>query len=300
MIKNATIYSVTMPNRDDFDEMITDEFVSKYPHKTQHSTVGFSEIYPEVMVREIPELGYSFNVTIWEKPIKPKVVNRLVNERLAVRDVVTKQEREEIREHVLAELIERTEAESKVIPCYYNEKEKLMFVDNTSNKVTDLVTHILVQAVKSLKTTTIHLSSDNGLTKAVRDYFNEGIDVLSGFQLDGNLKFMNDEKSTLELKGWNFDINSMENEDIAVIVNSIDHDRHNVKSIGFSGDHIQFTLTDEFKLKSIKYPSYELPEWAEDDLDVWQHEVSSDLLLISSVVKTMVSKWSLPEETTNE
>lgn len=199
--------------------------------------------------------GLAFRVRIDEKIIPGAVVNAEVEKRAKLIRETTgrkpgKKERAAIKEEVLTDLCKRALVRTTAsVTCYYHADSGYLIIPTTSQKVTDLCTSLLVQAVGSVKTETLHVSEvKHGLTTRLSKWLEQDDDPFGRFD-PTDLVVLESEKRRVSAKMTYL---RTANEGIREALRA----GFRVESIGLTDmeTDVSFCLTHDFKLRGIDHP----------------------------------------------
>lgn len=254
MLKNAIVYSVVMPCVDKMLEAMDGaNLFARKPTTNQQSTFGWGK-HPvsNACVTGFPG-GYALTLETWKKTIKPSILRELVNETVEMFDrPVKKKEKDMIREDIITDLLLTTPPEKKLIHAYYLTDAAQLIVDAGTAKDAEVMCAFIRRTLGSLKTTTLHVDTVNGLTKHIRDYLeNPNQQFLPHYKLGSELKLVDLNGAAVHYRNLNLTDEGTAGEIIALI----DEAFMTVKSVEMSSldDGFSFNLTDGFKFKKIKF-----------------------------------------------
>ena len=207
--------------------------------------------------------GLAFRVRYDEKILPASVIRAEIDKVATKIHIETgrkpgKKERAEIKErviHVLTRLaLSRTVAS---VICFYHTESGYLIIPTTNKKFADIAVTLLISAVGSVKTETIHVSNvKHGLTTRLKKWLRRDIDNIAPVDIFGELQ-PSDEVALVGDGGRK----------IAVKMESLDAAEDALKealtkgmevtSLGFNHEGIEFRLTHDFRLRGIKYPVVE-------------------------------------------
>lgn len=302
MIKNAITYSVVMPQTagEMGDFIDKSGLLTRKPSEQEVRTLGFAK-HPVSgsFITAFPG-GYCIVIREWEKKIKASVVRQLVQDRIdALGYTPTKKDKVEIKDDVVIGLVSRIPAESKDHYVYYSVESKKLIVDTTSQKVADLCTSLLRKSIGSLLAKTLYVDQSNGLTQKLVKHLDYN-DTNTSFTGDIHL----DSEATLVLKGYTGQALSYKNLDLyeegttCEIVDMVKEKHMFVGSIALETESTSFTLTEGFKLKSIKHGDFDT-SFNKDDVDEWAGAVMYCMNQVCSITDTLVKEFTVVEETSS-
>lgn len=213
--------------------------------------------------------GYSFAVRIDSKTPPASAVKRKLDEiveRIKLDEGLNKVGRarkKEIKEDIEQDIRFRMPATSKTIYCLYHAEQETLLISNSSKGNADLVTSLLLEALGSIKATTIYISGiSDGLTNRLKWWLD-----------DNNLAFGSDISvgDTCVLKGANKERISVSGEDLRKY-NDLKEGLDNFMtceslslSLACGEEGIGFTLTKDFNIKGIQHQPVENEEVEENE-----------------------------------
>jgi recombination associated protein RdgC len=267
---------------------------------TAHGFVPPVDDGDESLAREFTD-GIVMSVRVDERVIPPQVLREETTKAIKAAERATghkagKKQRAEIKDGVLLQLMSiamiRTVA---VVPCYYHKPTGFLIVATTSKTQADICTSLMVHAVGSMKTETIHVSEvKHGLTTRLKNWLVSQEDEVE--PEDGEVGFGDFEPvdtATLSLK-----FGDSEARKITVQMCDLNSARtglldalgkgFSVRSIGLTRSGLTFVMTDEFRFKSIEFPVIE-----DDDGDgTWQTEVCLQVDMVADAVEAMTKMFA--------
>lgn len=283
MLKNAIVYSVVMPCVDKMLEAMDGaNLFARKPTEHQQVTLGWGK-HPVsgARITGFPG-GYALTLEIWEKTVKPSALRELVNEKVKMFDhPVKKKEKDAIREEIITGLLPTTPPDKKLIHAYYLTDAAQLIVDTGTEKDAETMCAFIRKTLGSLKTTTLHVDTINGLTKHIRDYLeNPDQQFLPHYKLGSELKLVDLNGAAVHYRNLNLTDEGTANEIIAMI----DEAFMTVKSVEMLSLHdgFSFNLTDGFKFKKIKFEATD-GEFEED--------AAAETYTISRLVNQLVSRF---------
>lgn len=300
-INNPAIFRATMPSCEEMATALKElEFKELEDGSTLFGTSGF---VPNPITGELVAPftgGYSFIVRKDQKVIPPEAVGRMVDKRIsAMTDQgidVTREQREAIKDDVIAVMAARAFICSKFAYCFYSTEHHLLFVVGT-NPMVDLSLSMALRCVGTIKTTTIHIDGvKTGLTDILKQYVArvdegtgllDGSDLFAGFELGDRIlmtKLSSDEKMMIDGTDMSSSV------ELRTAIES-----------GFTVDIIRladpsgmsFDLDHKFKISRIDWPK--MPRDEDGDYDMpyyWRQDASIQVLMLSKIVNAMCSLLS--------
>ena len=192
LIKSAIVYNAVLPSENNLREhLASSQFVE--PMSLQSSSIGFVlREGAESLVEDFPG-GLSFTVRIDQKIIPGSVVNAELAKHLKTLLQTTgrkpgKKERAEIKNDVRDALLERALVRTILLTCFHHTATNLLIIPTTNKKLAGSVVSELVNAVGSVKTTTIHVSNvKQGLTTRLAGWLGGAEQAFSGLYPRGEV-----------------------------------------------------------------------------------------------------------------
>lgn len=255
IIKSATIYKADIGmNSDALAEALSKKsFTECLPE--QISSFGFVPVSP--VNSECPLVvpisgGFAFRARMDVKDI-PVRAWRAKSEEILANDIAiqdrkpSKEERAAAREAAVRELAKHAFPKTVSIICFYQEATKYLVIPSTSSKYAGIITAMLVNAMGSIKTETIHVSSvKHGLTARLTKWNAGDEDAFGVFQPCSEAA-LQQEKRKIKIQ-----MGSLEAAQSGIkeaLASSFE-----VTSLGLTHNgKTQFRLSDDFKLKSIQF-----------------------------------------------
>jgi recombination associated protein RdgC len=256
----------------------------------------------ERLAREFTN-GIVMSVRVDEKVIPPQVIREETTKACKAVETLTgrkpgKKERAEIKEGVLLKLLEvamvRTVA---VVPCYYHTATGYLIVATTSKRIADIATSLMVHAVGSMKTETIHVSDvKHGLTTRLKNWLIAMEDEVE--PSDGEIGFGKFEPVDTVSLALSFAEEPARK--ITVQMGDLSSARtglldalqkgFSVKSLGLADSSLTFTLTDDFRMKAIEFPVVE--SYADDEDYGWASGCTLQVDRVVDAISTMCEMLS--------
>lgn len=290
MIKNAITYNVEMPKSIEMQDFI-DCYESKKPDEYQAETLGFAK-HPITgdFVSEFAG-GYCLSILRWTKRIDRSAVNEALKERVAqFFQPIKKKEKDEIKAQIILEMLPHILPSPKYVFAYYHYESKTLIIDSPSSKDADQATSLMRKAIGSLKATTLYIDTRIGLTVSLKNHLESGDEFIGGnISLGNNL-----ELSSLEGKVKFTDLDLLDSSTSDEIVAQVTSGGMHIKSVELKTDSETFNLTNEFKLKKIKF-DFELDD-DEDKYSTWLSETKISTDSIVSITKQLVDKFQVVEK----
>lgn len=262
-MKNIHVYSAALPAMAEMIKAVESEnrfFKDCEPN--QFSSFGFSENGITNMAN-----GYEMKFMFEEKILPKPVINRECQKRIEAEEEMIgmpleRKERDTIKERVVQEMLERALTKVTAFSAYYHANSERVFVDVSSEDLAGRAMGEMCHALKSLKTSTLHVSNvSNSLTQNIRECIDTEQDLsFSGFYYADKLHMKNSDKESVK-----FDCDYTL-EHVAELIDS----GYSVKRVRLAREGVSFDLTDDFKIKTIRHEfeagMYETKEEAEQNL----------------------------------
>lgn len=287
-IKNAAAYRVVLPAAALLeDHLATRPFTE--PRPTDQSSLGFVPT-PTVSEGELVTTfigGYAFSVRYDDKVIPGGVV--LVEIAKACEEFTartglkaSRSARKEIKEDVIAQLRARALVRTKIITCFYHPELEILVVPVSSQNLADQITKLLIQAVESIESRTIHISElAQGLTTRLAGKVAGEEDTFAPFEISSSVWLIgpSGEKVTYQM-GETLD---GANDGLQELLDA----GFFVDAVRLHYQDVEFKLTRQFKFRSVDFPAPAEVQDTETQGDMWRHEASVQLLSFVTVVKTL-------------
>ena len=301
LIRAATIYKATIPPVIDLLHTHLKEKAFTPPGTFQLRSAGFvqpDEEASDSLVVPFPG-GLAFSVRIDDKVLPVAVVKARAAERvkqieadegIKVGKKRRKQILEEVRDELAATALVKTTA---IITCYYHEASGYLIVPTTSKALCDVCLSLLVQAVGSVKTETIHVSNiKHGLTTRLKNYIayetgehDDGEDF-GAFRPCDDAAMVDSEKRRVTVR-MGYLVGAHE------AISEALKKGFEVTSLGFNfDDKVTFRLGHDFKLRSVVYA--DAPE-SPEDAPWWPLMAQYQVGNVVSVVQHLVELLSYKE-----
>ncbi len=300
MIKNAITYQVKLPSdSNELREFITDESMSKKPEPDQRFNVGFTEKFGQRVIDF--DGGYVFFVEVWDKKLKGKIINQLVDEKVSHIEktedrVVGRKEKRELKDEIIFDQLRKTEPERTLITVFYHIESGLMIVDTTNTNHSDLVTGHMIHTVGAIEATTIYIDQANGVTEHVTQMIERENDwFMNDFQIDGLIVLGSPHGEEVRFKGsaWH---ELSEDREKQTIYELIKESLYKVTQFRLSDEYMSFTLSKDFKFSQIKFASSPEPEQFEDEQEFFKTNCYHDVTELVKVTKAMSEKFTVVKE----
>jgi recombination associated protein RdgC len=310
LFKNACVFSAELPAIDMMVnhlaeipfEPIGETFVSRAGFILNSAT---AELVTPI------EGGYSFSVRLDEKLLPKSAVKRAIND--AIQSYADDNELDIadldedliglLSEQTMTKLIANALIKTSIVHCFYSEAAQYLIVPTTSKPLAQTVMSLLIKAVGSVKTSTIHVSNiKGGLTMRLKNFL--GVDgepgdeeAFSGFKLGASclLKAKADRAK--------FDMADLTSAR-AGLVESLDGDME-VELMELIHAGVAFKLTHDFKLRGIQFLN-ELSEEEEQQLEeadsafAWRLIAATQLLQVVALIEAICALFEYKREELTE
>lgn len=303
LLKNVTAYKCALPGA----EVLAEAIATKPFHDLIADQVARAGFIPNAATGELvtpllQNTGYAFHVRIDIKRIPASAVEAEV-EKVAARiekaeaRKVKRKERRQLRDEVMPALIARAFTLSKVIDCLYDAEHEYLLLSNASKVEADYVTGLLLGALGTLRTSTIHVDGlSQGITTRLTAWLNGDNEAFEGFTVGGQCRL------TREIDGKEmmaFGVEDLRGEEVQI---------QEALEGGFICDRIQlatkvgglaFTLTDGLQIKSVQHE----PVPAEGDEDAacqWRHEATARTITVSAIIAALCGMFGYEEPKSEE
>ncbi len=302
LIKAATVYKATIPTDTAILAQHLQEQAFTPPGLVQLRAFGFVPVQEDgtELIQSFAG-GLAFRVRIDEKIIPASVVDAQVKEACAKVKAETgrkpgKKERKEIKDgvmlHLAAVAMVRTVAS---ITCFYQFDTGYLIVPTTSKKISDICTSLLVQAVGSVKTETIHVSNvKHGLSTRLKKWVDDQEiedEPFGNFEPCGQAHLEATDKRSIAFK-----MGSLMN---AHGLREALDTGYQVKALGLCHtDDVHFTLTADFRFRGFEFDAK--PDTTQQDTseDFWAAEAALQVAAVGRVVThlTELLAYEEPEQ----
>lgn len=295
LISNAIVYQADLPTLE-----LVAQHLAEFPFEPVGpsfvSRAGFIENKATGELVTPIEGGFSFTVRIDEKILPKAAVRRAqddaVREYCEQHDITAEQLDEDtngyIRESTLSRLIENALIKTTVISAFYSAEHKFLIVPTTSKLVAGTVIHLLIQAVGSVKTSTIHVADiKGGLTARMKKHLLGDDEAFGGFEIGQSLLL----KGVAEAKSDKLKID-MGDLDLAkaAMTEALEERAMRIETMELVRNGVRFKLTDDFRLRGIDFEG-ELTEEEEEQREeadaayLWRVEAAAQLVqLVDTII----------------
>lgn len=298
IIKNAIVYSAELPSIDAMRGHL-----EEFPYKPLGDyTMSDMAFVPMAITAELItpiEGGYAFTIRQDSKIIPAHAINSALADMVASieKDTgrsVSLRERRELRDEIIMGMLPRALVKTVHVTCIYDTKNQYLIVPVSSKGLADSVVNLIIKAVGSVKTQTIHISNiKNGLTTRLTRFIAGSQDSFEGFTPEGYCQLISPtekgEKASYHIENLEIAAGAIQDRLASGYV---------VDRLGLSDGGVSFKLTSDFHFKSISFnqaPEYDDAE-EEDIAYRWRHEASVQMHLFSSAINQLVALLKYKEE----
>lgn len=244
------------------------------------------------------EGGYSFTVRLDEKILPAAAVRRAVAD--AVEAYAEEHELEvaeidkdtagQIAESTMTNLIANALIKTTVVNCFYSADHNFLIIPTTGKPLAQTVVALLIKAIGSVKTSTIHVSDiKGGLTTRLRNFLDGNEKAFDGFELGDtcNLKHKSDKAN------FNMGDLTAAREGLQECLDG----EMQVELMELTHKGVSFKLTNDFKLRGIHFHG-ELTEDEEaqredaDEAFMWRLEAATQLLQLVDTIIALCALFS--------
>lgn len=241
------------------------------------------------------EGGFSFTVRYDEKILPKASVRQAINEAIESEEAELERELDDDEKAILSEatitrLIANALVKTTVVHCFYSEADQFLIIPTTGKPLAQTVMGLLIKAVGSVKTATIHVDNiKGGLTTRLKNFLGDEDmppqeDAFEGFELGDtcNMKHSSDKA--------NFNMGDLTQAKQGLI-EALKGDMQ-VELMELIHKGVAFKLTHDFKLRGIEYNG-ELTEEEEDQRNeadaafLWRLEAATQLLQLVATIKAL-------------
>ncbi len=297
LIPNAIVFQADLPSI----ELVT-QHLAELPFEPVgpvfRSRAGF---VPNAVTGELVtpiEGGFSFTVRLDEKILPGAAVRRAVADAIAAHaeaeDIAVADLDEDtvgrITEATMTDLIAHALIKTTVVNCFYSAEHNFLIIPTTGKPLAQTVVALLIKAIGSVKTSTIHVSDiKGGLTARLRNFLDGNEQAFDGFELGDtcNMKHKNDKA--------NFAMGDL-NAAREGLLECLEGDMH-VELMELVHKGVAFKLTHDFKLRGIEYHGEltddEQTEREEADAAfLWRLEAATQLLQLVDTIIALCALFS--------
>jgi recombination associated protein RdgC len=310
LIKNAVVFSAELPP---LDLMIN--HLAEIPFapvgETFLSRAGFIANSTTAELVTPIEGGYSFTVRLDEKMLPKAAVRRAMDDAIQAyadeHELIVADLDEDLvgllSEQTMQKLIANALIKTSVVHCFYSEAAQYLIVPTTSKDLAQTVMSLLIKAVGSVKTSTIHVSNiKGGLTTRLKNFL--GVDgepgieeAFDGFKLGASclLKFKSDKAKfdMGDLTAASAGLREALNAEMEVELMELIH------------QGVAFKLTHDFKLRGVQFLN-ELTEDEQEKLEeadsafAWRLVAATQLLQVVALIDALCNLFEYKREPLTE
>ena len=290
-MKQATVYKCELPEQDLLEQHFEEcEFQEIGMH--QMETAGFNRFDDGLFTRRIN--GWvAFQVRRDTKIIPTGSVRDEVKKRVKVLEAnecrkAGRADRLNIKDEVMMEFCVKALVKQQIINAYYHEESQTLVVDSANKKLADTMTGRMIEAIGSIKATTIYM---NGLvadlTMRLCNYVsgNHHATIFGDLTPSGSCKLtrLNSEekKESVSFSG------AGELSNFTEIIRLIEDEGFKVSQLGFSDEGMSFTLDDKFKIRKIANLAFEPDDTDDESYDAAEHELGVTLHLLNANIELL-------------
>lgn len=310
LIKNAVVFSAELPSRDLMLNHLA-EIPFEPVGETFVSRAGFIANSTTAELVTPIEGGYSFSVRLDEKHLPRAGIKRAVADAIAAYAEANELDVSELdedlvgllREQTMVKLVANAMIKTTIVHCFYSEAAQYLIVPTTSSILAQTVMSLLIKAVGSVKTSTIHVANiKGGLTTRLKNYLGmDGEDsdetAFDGFKLGASclLKLKSDKAK--------FDMHDL-TEASAGIREALNGEME-VELMELIHNDVAFKLTHDFKLRGIDFGG-ELTEEEEQKLEeadaafAWRLVAATQLLQVVALIDALCTLFEYKREPLTE
>ncbi|WP_188053266.1 recombination-associated protein RdgC [Iodobacter fluviatilis] len=296
LIKNAIVFNVEMPT----SKILADKLEARpfiEPTSLETLSIGFVgvPISNETVINY--EGGMAFAVRIDEKVIPNSAIELKTQELVAKVETeekrkVGKKERRDLKDIVATDIIKRAIAKTSIITVFFDTKKKYLIIPISSSRHAQMIINLLIIAIETLKTSTIHINSvTKGITALLCDQVNGNNTAFGHFNVGDHVQLQRQKKEKVT-----FNLHNATAAAEKGFIEALDSG-FEVKQIQLISKLGSFNLTEQFHLKSIAFDDYEEAYNKESFVDVWMHEAAVQTLMTSTLISNLCEMIGyLPEE----
>lgn len=265
-LTNAIVYKAEIP----VDPVTLHNHLAKHsfepPAQQQPRSWGFVPVHNEAgcsLVETFPG-GLAFTLRVDDKVMPGAVVRaetkrRIENVKKHFGRKPGKKERAQIKGDVIADLLAIAMVKTTaVITCFYHVESGYLIVPVTNQKLADLCTSAVIQAVESVKTQTVHVADvKHGLTTRLKAWL-KGLGDLDAF---GTFHPCDQVHLKLDKRSVAVRMSNLESAHKG-LVEALGQG-FTVAQIGLAAHGYDFRLSADFKLRGITHNN--IPDESEDD-----------------------------------
>lgn len=294
LIKAAITYKATIPTNPETLADHLDKFRFTECMEAQIRSVGFVPVIDGELVERFAG-GFAFRVRIDDKVIPSAAIKTETEKAVKkIEDItgrkVGKKERREIKDGVMQDLARRALVKTTAsVTCFYVVEQGHLIVATASKVVADVCVMLLIQAVGSVKTETLHVSdAKHGLTTRMKTWLEDD---------DGFGDFEPCDEVALVSEGRTVSVKMSSLQQARSAITEALTAGFRIKSIGFHLPSVNFRLTSEFRLNRIAFTVNDLEN---DEDNYWAAEAAIQVKAVSEIIGTLVEMLSYKDEQEDE
>jgi recombination associated protein RdgC len=294
LIRNAIIYSAELPEAVHASEHLSKIAFTPITENAATST-GFevNDKTGEMATPLVGMDGYFFTMRFDSKIIPNDVVKSMTDDLAKVFALrhgrpASKKERQGLKEDVIASLLPTAPVRTKRITAVYNRTAGLLFVNTTNKGLAGRLMGLVVHAIGSVKTSTIHISDlSNGLTTRLKSFLAGHKEAFAqNFEPTERVKLVS-KAGEGEKQVISYQIDNLETVSEA-ITDRIDAG-YKVQDIKIFSGYTTFLLTSDFHMRGIEMPSTPDDGEGDDAAYALRNQYSSELFMVTGVVQEMLN-----------
>jgi len=306
LIKSARLYSAKLPDADLVAGHLQEK---KFAELTsmELAGVGFVPCANGEYIHKFVD-GFAFTVRMDAKVIPASTLKAETDKLIADIEKAQgckpgKKQRKELKEQALDSLIPRAFIKTAELQAFYYVPDNLLIVPTSSNSVADTVTGLLIQAIGSVETQTLHVAEvKHGLTTRLAAALGIGqedpdeIDQDFAFGAEFDLGDTVTLSRKLEGKAEKLLVQMSSLEQATDAIREALAAQFGVTAIRLQSAGVDFTLTHEFNLRGLAYESE--PDREEPIEDAWAHEAAIETMLVARIVRSLLEllAYKAPEQ----
>ncbi len=296
-LKNITAYKADISAAQDIEGAFSGNAFKKYD-QVMELNAGFIE-NPHNYLFVTPlsgGIGFIFSVKIVRRSVPASALSEELEKAVEEEEKrtgakVLRKHRKEMKETLRQTMLAKAFDVTKVVHCVYHNESRLLIIDSGSQKDCDLIMSMIVSALGTIRTSTIHVDSlSQGLTTRLTSWLTEDDEAFDGFEVGG--------KCTLHRQGEESEHMSFELEDLrtdaANIEKAIDYHYQCTELELIDETGIRFTLTKGLKVRKIQHENVEREEH-HDEGQHFVHEASVRTVSIVNIMNELCAMFGYEE-----
>ncbi|NOV29198.1 recombination-associated protein RdgC [Methylomonas sp. ZR1] len=291
LIKNAITYKCDLPAAATLEKHLA-EHPFRELGEAEFSIAGFVPVKDDRYVFPFPD-GYCFRLRFDEKILPTSVIGTEVNKR--VNEIETERGEKlpfkevlRVRDDVYNDLVKKALSQSRHVAAFYRPKDRLLVVATASKALADVLSNRLVHAVGSIKATTIYISGiSNGLTAKLKSLLDGG-DGLAGFEIGGVCKLKGENGTALSVKALEIQESKLG------LIEALEQG-YKVTELEIGNKDVHFRLNEKFVKKGIFFHPQDDEYDADDGIDQFQHQASTELLWLANACQQLLTLFEYKE-----